>query len=205
MARIPTSSSVCDWRAHHVDGFTVGIWPHGLLTGLASFSSLSLFESVHKPHDTLVTAIVMTIRGPLFCRPSSSYICSHRSCPPRTRLLTYSCPQTVHERTPPGSGRFPPRNWDSELTYKGQSCVPCLARAGDVTLFVSDVWHRRMPTLPGNPGRYFLQVHYGRRDIAQRIQPTARVNHVTPTVIAHAKQMGAPELVGIHEPSFYDG
>ncbi len=103
------------------------------------------------------------------------------------------------------SGQFPPRNWDDALTYNGQSSVPCLARAGDVTLFVSDVWHRRMPTLPGNPGRYFLQVHYGRRDIAQRIQPTARVNHVTPAVIAQATALGAPELVGIHSLSFYDG
>ena len=33
--------------------------------------------------------------------------------------------------------------------------------AGDVALFVSDVWHRRLPSLPGDPGRFFLQCHYG--------------------------------------------
>jgi alpha-D-xyloside xylohydrolase len=30
-------------------------------------------------------------------------------------------------------------------------------------------WHRRLPPLPGDAGRFFLQAHYGRRDIAQRI------------------------------------
>ena len=52
--------------------------------------------------------------------------------------------------------------------------------AGDVALFVSDVWHRGMPAGPGGRGRDFLQVHYGRRDIAQRIRTTAEVNHLSP-------------------------
>ena len=30
-----------------------------------------------------------------------------------------------------------------------------------MVFFVSDVWHRRLPTREGNPGRYFLQVHNG--------------------------------------------
>ena len=50
---------------------------------------------------------------------------------------------------------------------------------GDVAMFVSDVWHRRMPQGPVDKGRFFLQAHYGRRDIAQRVKPTSVVNHVS--------------------------
>ena len=54
------------------------------------------------------------------------------------------------------------------------------AAAGDVALFVSDAWHRGTPGRPGGHGRYFLQVHYGRRDIAQRIRTTDDVNQLSP-------------------------
>jgi len=63
---------------------------------------------------------------------------------------------------------------------------PLLGAAGDLVLFVSDVWHRRMPTGPDDTGRFFLQVQYGRRDIAQRLRPTAQVNHLSPEAIARA-------------------
>jgi hypothetical protein len=100
--------------------------------------------------------------------------------------------------------QVPPRS-KGPLMYQDQTVVPLPARAGDVAFFVSDVWHRRLPTLPGNPGRYFLQVHYGRRDIAQRIQPTAQVNHVTDAVAAAAAATGTLALVGLHDLGFYDG
>ena len=44
--------------------------------------------------------------------------------------------------------------------------------AGDVSLFVSDCWHTGRPAGPGGRGRFFLQAHYGRRDLAQRIRTT---------------------------------
>jgi ectoine hydroxylase-related dioxygenase (phytanoyl-CoA dioxygenase family) len=86
------------------------------------------------------------------------------------------------------SGQAPPadRLDDPELTWNGQRPVVLEARAGDVQLFVSDVWHRRMPTGAGDAGRFFLQVHYGRRDIAQRVRPTSEVNHLGPE--AEARQ-----------------
>ena len=105
------------------------------------------------------------------------------------------------------SGRAPPpdRNMDDELDYEGQRVVPLLTRAGDAGLFVSDVWHRRMPTGDGDRGRFFLQVHYGRRDIAQRLVPTAQVNSLSPEAIARAGSERERRVIGLHPPLFYDG
>jgi ectoine hydroxylase-related dioxygenase (phytanoyl-CoA dioxygenase family) len=110
----------------------------------------------------------------------------------------------------PGShltGRAPPREriMDPELTWQGQGAVPLLAEAGDVGLFVSDVWHRRMPTGQGDKGRYFLQVHYGRRDIAQRIRSTSVVNHLSNDAVERAGTKRERHLIGLHENFFYDG
>ena len=105
------------------------------------------------------------------------------------------------------SGRVPPEDQalDDDLTYNNQGVEPLLARPGDVGFFVSDVWHRRMPTQPGDQGRFFLQVHYGRRDIAQRIQTTAEVNHLSGEAIQRAQSPREKTVVGLHKPLFYDG
>jgi ectoine hydroxylase-related dioxygenase (phytanoyl-CoA dioxygenase family) len=105
------------------------------------------------------------------------------------------------------SGRYPPREsyFDPGLSYKGKGVVPLICRAGDVGLFVSDVWHRRMPTTADDSGRYFLQVHYGRRDIAQRIRPTAEVNHLSSEAIERATTERERQLIGLHRNLFYDG
>jgi ectoine hydroxylase-related dioxygenase (phytanoyl-CoA dioxygenase family) len=104
------------------------------------------------------------------------------------------------------SGRLPPRGAldDPGLTYDGRPPVLLLAEAGDVALFVSDTWHRGTPSAGGD-GRLFLQVHYGRRDIAQRIRPTAEVNHLTPEAIGRAVTPRLRQLVGLHDAYFYDG
>lgn len=105
------------------------------------------------------------------------------------------------------SGRFPPfeRYKDDELTWNGQAAIPLLAEAGDVALFVSDVWHRRLPTRQGDTGRFFLQVHYGRRDIAQRLQPTSLANQLSDESIARASTPREQSLIGLHPNGFYDG
>ena len=105
------------------------------------------------------------------------------------------------------SGQAPPadRRDDETLTWNGMSPVVLEAKAGDVQLFVSDVWHRRMPSHAGDPGRFFLQVHYGRRDIAQRIRGTATVNHLSPEAIARAIEPRERTIVGLHGLGFYDG
>ncbi|MEM1229883.1 MAG: phytanoyl-CoA dioxygenase family protein [Pseudomonadota bacterium] len=105
------------------------------------------------------------------------------------------------------SGQAPPpdRLSDPALTFDGKEVVPLLGRAGDALLFVSDVWHRRMPCLEGDAGRFFLQAHYGRRDIAQRLRTTAQVNHVAPAARDRAVTQRQRQLIGLHEPLFYDG
>ena len=105
------------------------------------------------------------------------------------------------------SGRHPPREHaqDESLTCDGIPAVPLIADAGDVTLFVSDVWHRRLPCRPGDSGRFFLQAHYGRRDIAQRLRTTAEVNQLSDDAIRRATTERERTLIGLHKPFFYDG
>lgn len=104
------------------------------------------------------------------------------------------------------SGRLAPfdRLSDPELTYDGRPPAVLTADAGDVALFVSDCWHRGLPA-DGGSGRFFLQVHYARRDIAQRIRTTDEVNHLSTEAIARARTDRERTVVGLHAPMFYDG
>jgi len=107
------------------------------------------------------------------------------------------------------SGRLAPFDQvtDPGLTYDGRPPVLLTGAAGDVSLFVSDCWHAGRAAESGGRGRYFLQAHYGRRDIAQRIRTTDVVNQLSDDAIARARA-GTPrarELVGLHPPYFYDG
>lgn len=104
------------------------------------------------------------------------------------------------------SGRLAPfdRMWDQALSYDGRPPVVLAARAGDVALFVSDAWHRGMPA-EGGSGRYFLQVHYGRRDLAQRIRTTDVAHQLSAEAVTRAQTDREKSLVGLHAPMFYDG
>jgi ectoine hydroxylase-related dioxygenase (phytanoyl-CoA dioxygenase family) len=105
------------------------------------------------------------------------------------------------------SGRLAPfdRITDPDLTYDGRPPVLLTGAAGDVSLFVSDCWHAGKPAGAGGRGRYFLQAHYARRDIAQRIRTTDVANQLSDEAIARADTSRARELVGLHPPYFYDG
>jgi hypothetical protein len=105
------------------------------------------------------------------------------------------------------SGRLAPRSQltDPDLTYDGRPPMLLEGRAGDVALFVSDAWHRGTPAGPDGAGRLFLQVHYGRRDIAQRIRTTDRAHHLSDEAIDRATTPRQRTLVGLHDPFFYDG
>src|SRR5256885_4740079 len=87
------------------------------------------------------------------------------------------------------AGQAPPldRMNDASLEWNGTPVVPLTAAAGDVLLFVSDIWHRRLPPTGDDPGRYFVQCHYGRRDLAQRVRRTSDVNHVEPEAAARTR------------------
>lgn len=104
------------------------------------------------------------------------------------------------------SGRLPPhaRRWDLDLTYEGRSGLAHVASPGDVSFFVSDSWHRRLPPQEGTNGRYFLQINYGRREIAQRILPGEVLNPANEAARARAATLRERQLLGIHEQGFYD-
>jgi ectoine hydroxylase-related dioxygenase (phytanoyl-CoA dioxygenase family) len=104
------------------------------------------------------------------------------------------------------SGRLPPRDrlMDLDLSFENKTPVYLPARAGDAILFVSDLWHRGTPAQEGH-GRFFLQCHYGRRDIAQRIEGTMDVNHLSPDAIGRAETERDKTLIGLHGRYFYDG
>ena len=105
------------------------------------------------------------------------------------------------------SGRFPPRDQllDEQLAYDRNQVVPIIATAGDIAFFVSDVWHRRLPTRDDDQGRFFLQIHYGRRDIAQRIHSSKQTNQLSPEAISRAVTDRDKTILGLHKPMFYDG
>jgi ectoine hydroxylase-related dioxygenase (phytanoyl-CoA dioxygenase family) len=104
------------------------------------------------------------------------------------------------------SGRLAPRDQmlTEDLSYDGRPPVLFEVAAGDVVLFVSDAWHRGFPAGPGGRGRYFLQVHYARRDIAQRVRPTTEAHQVSAEAAARATTERARTIIGLHEPFFYD-
>jgi ectoine hydroxylase-related dioxygenase (phytanoyl-CoA dioxygenase family) len=105
------------------------------------------------------------------------------------------------------SGQVPPneRRYDANLEWERQKPVLLTARAGDVAFFVSDIWHRRMPSCKDDSGRLFLQVHYARRDVAQRLRTTDCVNHVSRAARKRAIAPRDQTLIGLHPPFFYDG
>ncbi len=105
------------------------------------------------------------------------------------------------------SGQPPPKDKmdDPDLAWEGRGVVPLVAQAGDVALFVSDIWHRRLPLGTHDPGRMFIQCHYGRRDVAQRLRPTSSVSHLSEEAEARAVTPRQRSLVGLHPLSFYDG
>ncbi len=126
-------------------------------------------------------------------------------------LLLEDCPAACGPTAViPGShrsGQHPPfdRLQDTGLTYEGRGAHALDGRAGDVAMFVSDVWHRRLPTGPDDTGRFFLQVHYGRRDLAQRLRPTRDAHQLSREAAERAEQPRDRTVVGLHDPLFYDG
>jgi len=147
-------------------------------------------RSEHVPWDDRISYPVFAIGAHIFLQACP------RSCGP-TAIVPGS-----HR-----SGRLPPehRLLDEALSYDGRSPAALESNAGDVALFVSDVWHRGLPAEPDATGRFFLQVHYARRDIAQRLRPTDEFNQLSPAAIARAASPRERTLIGLHAPLFYDG
>ena len=105
------------------------------------------------------------------------------------------------------SGRLAPfdRLTDPDLTYDGRPPVLLDADAGDVALFVSDVWHRgtpadrrRRPALPAGALRP------PRHRAAHPHRPT-RSTISRPRRSSARQTQRQRDLVGLHHPYFYDG
>jgi hypothetical protein len=105
------------------------------------------------------------------------------------------------------SGTPPPHGsrWELELEHRGQRCVPHLARAGDVTFFVSDVWHRRLPPAPGcaRPLLPADELRPARHRAARSAD--RHVHHASPDAIESARSQRERTLIGLHPQVFYDG
>ena len=105
------------------------------------------------------------------------------------------------------SGRLAPfdRMNDEHLTYDGRP--PACSRPRPATSCSSSPTRGTAgcPARPGRRGRYFLQVHYARRDIAQRMRTTAEVNQrVARGGRRGRRPIASAPSIGLHAPFFYD-
>ena len=102
----------------------------------------------------------------------------------------------------PGSHRAGRRPRRFEADWNGRPPQPVLCAAGDVLFFRSDLWHSGSDNDTADAVRYLLQVHYGRREMAQHFAPYLdwRFN---PAVIAAATPRQR-RLLGDHPQGAYD-
>jgi hypothetical protein len=98
------------------------------------------------------------------------------------------------------SGRYPQRT--GETTWRGREPVPVLCRAGDALFFRSDLWHAGSMNRTRDRTRYLLQVHYGRRMVAQKFSPYLDWQF-NPRVLA-ACSPRQRRLLGDHRRGAYD-
>lgn len=102
----------------------------------------------------------------------------------------------------PGSHRAGRKPRPDETSWHGRSLQPVLCQAGDVLVFSSELWHAGSRNRTPDQTRYLLQVHYGRRMVAQKFSPYLDFRF-NPEVLA-ACTPRQRRLLGDHEPSEYD-
>lgn len=105
-------------------------------------------------------------------------------------------------RVIPGSHRAGRAPGHGETHWQGRAAEPVLCEAGDVLVFRSDLWHAGSRNRSAERSRYLLQVHYGRRMIAQKFSPYLQWRF-NPRVLAAATPRQR-RLLGEHEPAEYD-
>ncbi|WP_095146849.1 MULTISPECIES: phytanoyl-CoA dioxygenase family protein [unclassified Pseudomonas] len=111
---------------------------------------------------------------------------------------TELCPTRVI----PGSHRAgrPPARGESQ--WQGHTAQPVLCSAGDVLMLRSELWHAGSNNRTLDRTRYLLQVHYGRRMVAQKFSPYLHWRF-NPTVLAAATPRQR-RLLGEHQEAEYD-
>lgn len=105
-------------------------------------------------------------------------------------------------RVIPGSHRAGRKPRPGETDWRGREPQPVLCKAGDVLVFRSDLWHAGSRNRTPGRSRYLLQMHYGRRMVAQKFSPYLQWRF-NPKVIAAATPRQR-RLLGGHEPAEYD-
>ena len=105
------------------------------------------------------------------------------------------------------SGRLAPfdQMGDEDLTYDGRPPVLFEVEAGDVALFVSDVWHRGLPARAGW-SRSLLPAGALRPARHRAAHPHDRRGEpgVAGSVDARRRPTGSARSIGLHDPFFYD-
>ena len=102
----------------------------------------------------------------------------------------------------PGSHRSGRKPRPGEEHWHGRVAEPVLCQAGDVLMLRSELWHAGSRNRTADRSRYLLQVHYGRRMVAQKFSPYLRFRF-NPAVLAAATPRQR-RLLGEHEPAEYD-
>ena len=98
------------------------------------------------------------------------------------------------------SGRYPQRR--REATWQGRGVESVLCRAGDVLFFRSELWHSGSANITTDQVRYLLQVHYGRRMVAQKFSPYIEWEFNREVIEACSPRQ--LRLLGDHQPGAYD-
>ncbi|MBF8778302.1 phytanoyl-CoA dioxygenase family protein [Pseudomonas fulva] len=102
----------------------------------------------------------------------------------------------------PGSHRAGRRPRSDESGWRGRPACPVLCQAGDALVFRSDIWHLGAANASRSRVRDMLQVHYGRRMVAQKFSPYLSWRF-DPDVLAAATPRQR-RLLGEHAESEYD-
>jgi ectoine hydroxylase-related dioxygenase (phytanoyl-CoA dioxygenase family) len=102
----------------------------------------------------------------------------------------------------PGSHRAGRRPRPGETTWQARPAEAVLCHAGDALVFRSELWHAGSRNRSADRSRYLLQVHYGRRMVAQKFSPYLYWQF-NPAVLA-ACTPRQRRLLGDHEAAEYD-
>lgn len=102
----------------------------------------------------------------------------------------------------PGSHRAGRQPQAGETSWEGRELRPVLCRAGDVLVFRSELWHAGSRNATPDRSRHLLQVHYGRRMVAQKFSPYLDFRFNPATLAAATPRQR--RLLGEHEASEYD-
>ncbi|MDF3934197.1 phytanoyl-CoA dioxygenase family protein [Pseudomonas citronellolis] len=101
----------------------------------------------------------------------------------------------------PGSHRAGRAPHPDEREWRGRAAEPVLCRAGDCLLFRSELWHSGSRNLSQRT-RYLLQVHYGRRMVAQKFSPYLDWRFAAEVLAACTPRQR--RLLGEHAAAEYD-